>query len=138
MPSSTNEFLEETLSAQVSIPTPQIPKPPVLVGIGGTAVNLASIKLSLAEHDPQQIHGAPLSLQEITNQIRLFRAGTINDRLMIPGLEARRADVIIAGAAIVQSILKHVGVEQIYVSTRGLRYGVMYDRFVMHNPTLSH
>ena len=125
-----NAFLKETLSAQVPIPTNPMLKPPVLIGIGGTLVNLASVKLGLTKHDSKKIHGEILTLQEVADQIRLFCAAPLSNRRQIPGLEAKRADVIIAGAAIVQSILNHVGVEQIYVSTRGVRHGVIYDRFV--------
>jgi exopolyphosphatase/guanosine-5'-triphosphate,3'-diphosphate pyrophosphatase len=125
-----NAFVEETLSAQVLFPTNPMRKPSVPVGIGGTLVNLASVKLGLTEHDPQRIHRETLSLQEIAGQIQRFRARSLADRLQLPGLEAKRADIIIAGAAILHSILKHLGVEHIHVSTRGVRYGVMYDRFV--------
>ena len=123
-------FLEETLSAQVSIPANQVQKPPVLVGIGGTLVNLGAVKLGLTEHEPKRIHGETLTLQEVTDQIRLFRVSTLDDRVQIPGLEPKRADVIIAGAVILRSILTHSGVDQVYVSTRGVRYGIMYERFV--------
>ena len=62
----------------------------------------------------------------------------MNDRLQIPGLESRRTDIIIAGAAILKGILTHIGLEEIRVSTRGLRYGVTHDRFVQYNPSVAY
>lgn len=121
-------FLENTWSTQ-PVATAKYHKPLALTGIGGTIVNLASMKLGLSRHNPRLLHGETLNVTEIENQIRQLCSVPLTERVQIPGLEAKRADIITAGAAILRSILKHVGASRIRVSTHGLRYGIMYDRF---------
>ena len=75
-------------------------------------------------------HGQVLDQKEISDQIDLFRSLTIDDLRRIPGLEVKRADVILAGTLILRGLMNHVGVDHVYVSTRGVRYGVMIDRFL--------
>lgn len=99
-----------------------------LVGIGGTMVNLGSIKVALQKLDQDQIHGQTLSLDEIEHQIQLFQSCTINDRAKIPGLDPKRADVILGGAVIVRHLMQHFGTSQISVSTKGIRNGLITDQ----------
>ena len=122
-------FLEETWSTQ-PVARAKFHSEPALTGIGGTIVNLAGMKLGLDPFDPRLLHGEMLHITEIENQICRLCSVPLNERKRIPGLEAKRADIITAGATVLRSILKHFGASRIRVSTHGLRYGVMYDRFV--------
>ena len=125
-------FLEETWSTQ-PVARARFNSAPALTGIGGTIVNLAAMKLGLNRFDPRLLHGEMLCIAEIEDQIRRLCSVPLDERKLIPGLEAKRADIITAGAAVLQSALKNFGASRIRVSTHGLRYGVMYDRFVSHN-----
>lgn len=125
-------FLEEAWSTQ-PVSKARFHSLPVLTGIGGTIVNLVSMKLGLSRFNPRLVHGEILYIAEIENQIRKLCSVPLPERKKIPGLEAKRADIITAGAAILRSVLKYYGASQIRVSTHGLRYGVMYDRFVSHS-----
>ncbi len=125
-------FLEEAWSTQ-PVSKARFHSLPVLTGIGGTIVNLVSMKLGLSRFNPRLVHGEILYIAEIENQIRKLCSVPLIERKKIPGLEAKRADIITAGAAILRSVLKYYGASQIRVSTHGLRYGVMYDRFVSHS-----
>jgi len=113
-----------TLAEQVDLP---VEKRSTLAGVGGTLVNLAAVKLRLMAYSASRIHGTTLSQHEITAQIRRFCGVGLAERMTIPGLEPKRADVIIAGAVILLGIMTYAGVEQVYVSVRGARYGAMYD-----------
>ena len=125
-------FLEETWSTQ-PVAGAKFHSEPALTGIGGTIVNLAGMKLGLNRFDPRLLHGEMLHITEIEDQIRQLCSVPLEERKKIPGLEAKRADIISAGAAVLRSVLKYFGASRIRVSTHGLRYGVMYDRFVSHN-----
>ncbi|MDE0042876.1 MAG: Ppx/GppA phosphatase family protein [Candidatus Poribacteria bacterium] len=122
-------FLEETWSTQ-PVAGARFNSAPALMGIGGTIVNLAGMKLGLPRFDLRLLHGEMLHITEIENQIRRLCSVPLDERKRIPGLEVKRADIISAGAAVLRSILKHFGASRIRVSTHGLRYGVMYDRFI--------
>lgn len=121
-------FIQETLINQGWTTQSQVPIS--LVGIGGTIVNLAVVESGLIEPDLSVVHGQVLDQKEISDQIDLFRSLTIDDLRRIPGLEVKRADVILAGTLILRGLMNHVGVDHVYVSTRGVRYGVMIDRFL--------
>ena len=45
------------------------------------------------------------------------------------GLQPKRAEVILAGACIIRSIMAKLGCESLTVSDRGLRHGVLMERF---------
>jgi exopolyphosphatase/guanosine-5'-triphosphate,3'-diphosphate pyrophosphatase len=100
-----------------------------LVGIGGVITNLSAVKYQLAVYDPDIIQGSKLGLTEIDRQITLYQSKTLEERKKIVGLQPKRADAILAGAAIIQVIMEKADVDSIIVSDRGLRHGVMFDRF---------
>ncbi|GAK56499.1 Ppx/GppA phosphatase [Candidatus Vecturithrix granuli] len=100
-----------------------------LVGMGGTATNLSAVKHQLAKYDPDVIQGSTLELAEIERQIALYQSKTIEERKKIIGLQPKRADVILAGALIVKIIMQLTGASAFTVSDRGLRHGLIVDRF---------
>ncbi len=100
-----------------------------LVGMGGTVTNLSAIKHQLAKYDPDVIQGSVLELTEIERQIKLYQSKTIAGRREIVGLQPKRADVILAGTLIVNVIMKKARVDSFTVSDRGLRHGLIVDRF---------
>jgi exopolyphosphatase/guanosine-5'-triphosphate,3'-diphosphate pyrophosphatase len=103
--------------------------PEVLVAMGGAVTNLAAVKHGLARYDPDIVQGTVLDRTEIDRQIELYRGCTLDERRMIVGLQPQRADIILAGACIVRSVLSKLGKDSITVSDRGLRHGVLMDRF---------
>jgi len=103
--------------------------PNALVGMGGTATNLAAVKHGLATYDPDVVHGTELDLVEIDQQIELFRTRTVDERRAITGLQPQRADIILAGACILRTVIVMLSRKSLTVSDRGLRHGVLIDRF---------
>jgi exopolyphosphatase/guanosine-5'-triphosphate,3'-diphosphate pyrophosphatase len=51
-------------------------------------------------------------------------------RKEIPGLDPSRADIILGGAILLSRALAWIGSSEVAVSTRGLRWGLLYDRFL--------
>ncbi len=100
-----------------------------LIGIGGGVTNLSAVKHQLHAYDPDIVHGSALGLADIERQIHLYQSKTIAERKEIVGLQPKRADVILAGALIVRAIMKKAGVDSFTVSDRGLRHGLLVDRF---------
>jgi exopolyphosphatase/guanosine-5'-triphosphate,3'-diphosphate pyrophosphatase len=105
------------------------PAPDVLVGIGGAVTNLAAVKHGLATYDPDVVRGTVLERTEVDRQIELYRTRTANQRREIVGLQPKRAEVILAGACIVRTVLEKLGSESLTVSDRGLRHGLLEERF---------
>ena len=70
-----------------------------------------------------------LDRAEIERQIELYRTRDVDARREIVGLQPKRADVILAGACIVRTLMDKVGRDALTVSDRGLRHGVFVERF---------
>jgi len=103
--------------------------PDVLVGMGGAVTNLAAVMLELRTYDPDAVQGASLPLREVERQIEVYRSTDTEERRMIVGLEPRRAEVILAGACIVATVMRKLRKDVLTVSDRGLRHGLLVDRF---------
>ncbi len=105
------------------------PTPDALVAMGGAVTNLAAVKHELAEYDPDVVQGTELDRAEIDRQIELYRTRTAEERREIVGLQPNRAEVILAGACIVRTVMTKLGRDSLTVSDRGLRHGLLVERF---------
>jgi len=103
--------------------------PDALVGMGGANTNLAAVKLQLATYDANAVHGTVLDTVEIERQIELYRTHDAEQRRGIDGLQPNRAEVILAGACIVRTVLAKLGRDSLTVSDRGLRHALIVERF---------
>jgi exopolyphosphatase/guanosine-5'-triphosphate,3'-diphosphate pyrophosphatase len=54
---------------------------------------------------------------------------TVEERAALPGMEPKRADVIVAGAVVVAEAMRRAGIDSLTVSDRGVRWGLLHDRF---------
>jgi len=105
------------------------PLPEILVGMGGTVTNLTAVKHGLATYDPDVVQGTVLDRAEVDRQIELYRTRTVEERREIAGLQPGRAEVILAGACIVRTVLDKLACRALTVSDRGLRHGLLVARF---------
>jgi len=105
------------------------PSPDALVGMGGAITNMTAVMLGLAQYDPDAVQGAVLSRAEVERQIELLRTRDVAARRKIVGLQPKRADVILAGACVVHTVMDRLGRDALTVSDRGLRHGVLLERF---------
>ena len=105
------------------------PAPPLtLVGTAGTVTSLAAMSLALASYDPALVHGHRLTAAALERQIARLRASTQAEREQMVGLDPRRADVILAGALILRRIAAAASSDEILVSDRGIRWGLLYEK----------
>ena len=105
------------------------PSPHALVGMGGAITNIAAAKHQMAKYDPDVIQGSVIERSEVEQQIEMYRTKSVDERRAIIGLQPKRADVILAGACIVKIVMDKLGKDQLSVSDRGLRHGLLIDRF---------
>jgi exopolyphosphatase/guanosine-5'-triphosphate,3'-diphosphate pyrophosphatase len=103
--------------------------PDALAAMGGAVTNLAAVRHQLVKYDPEVVQGTVLDRAEIDRQIELFSSRDADGRRGIVGLQPKRAEVILAGACIVRTILQKLGKDALTVSDRGLRHGVLAERF---------
>ena len=101
----------------------------VMYGSSGTAQNLAEIITNAAvTPNPTSLRNYELSLADVQATTKWLCAMTLEQRRRVPGINPERADIIIGGAAILQTVMETVGATAIRISDRGLREGIIVDR----------
>jgi exopolyphosphatase/guanosine-5'-triphosphate,3'-diphosphate pyrophosphatase len=70
-----------------------------------------------------------LDQAELDRQIELYRTSDVEQRRRIVGLQPGRAEVILAGACIIRSVMEKLGQDRVTVCDRGLRHGLLDGRF---------
>jgi len=127
-PPTAYETEQAAQYARASFDTFLIPDtPPLVAGIGGTAVNIAAVTQGQAQPDPDALHGAALTHADVAAALDRFAHQPLAARREIPGLEPKRADVIVAGALILDCLLSYFHADRFTLSARGLRYGLLAD-----------
>ena len=109
----------------------QKPTPSVnyLIGSCGAITTMAAVKLQMIHYHSDLIHGAKLTQTDIQKQIKMFARKTIQERKQISGIQKGRADIVLAGACIVECVMTKLSCDQILVCDRGLRYGMINEVF---------
>jgi len=110
----------------VNIPHSQ--EPTSMVAVGGTATTLASVEQGLEDFIAEKIHHFILGKEALKNQLHLYRSKTIDERRKISGLPIARADVILAGGAILYLAMEELKCPSVLISCHGVRYGLLYKR----------
>ena len=119
-----NQNIGDQMEEQIADPARG---PVTLVGTGGTTTILARMKKQLTHFDRDAIDGTHLLLDQLTHYTNDLWSRPLVDRKTVPGLPANRADVIIMGVVIYEAVLRHFRLPELYVSTRGLRFGALLD-----------
>ncbi|AOY75517.1 Ppx/GppA phosphatase family protein [Clostridium formicaceticum] len=97
-----------------------------LIGIGGTITTLAALHQELDPYDMEKVHNYSLGLKDINSIKEKLTGLTIEERKKLKGLHPKRADIIVAGVAILQAIMKNLAITSITVSEYDNLEGLMY------------
>ena len=95
-----------------------------LVGTGGTATTLATIKLEMVEYDYRAVNNFTLNRDDIAEIFERLSRLTPLERLSIKGVEKGREELIIAGLIIITSVMDKFGFMRLKVSDFGLLEGL--------------
>ena len=104
------------------------------VGSSGTVLNLVDVTI-------QRRHGRTLAkddvvtLDDLRETVERLCALSLAERRKVPGLNPDRADIIVAGAAVVETLLETLKVPSLRASDRGLRDGLLIDYLSRVEPT---
>lgn len=115
------------------------------VGSSGTIQNLAEIAAAREQDELQRtgrnrglISRTILRYDTLCKVVRDLCAMTVEERKSVPGMNPNRADVIIPGAAILQTLMEEQGFESLEVSNRNLQNGVLVDYLMRTQPETTH
>jgi exopolyphosphatase/guanosine-5'-triphosphate,3'-diphosphate pyrophosphatase len=96
-----------------------------IVAVAGTPTTLASLYIE-KDFDPILIDNFNLKKEYVRELIQKFSKLTIAERKKLKGIDAPRADVIMAGALILEHVMEICKLNAVTVSSRGVRYGLAY------------
>jgi exopolyphosphatase/guanosine-5'-triphosphate,3'-diphosphate pyrophosphatase len=97
------------------------------IGVGGTATQLASVDLGLAEHDRDRIEGHRVSRERLEELRDHLAALPLDERRGVRGLDPARAPTIVAGAVILREVLGAFALDGFEASERDILWGVALD-----------
>lgn len=104
---------------------PGVHEAATLVGLAGTITTVAAVELGLAEYDREKIHHFRLTKPAAEDVFRTLATETIEERRHNPGLDPGRADVIVAGALELVTIMRAFGFDEIVVSESDILDGLI-------------
>ncbi|MHB1845629.1 MAG: Ppx/GppA phosphatase family protein [Deltaproteobacteria bacterium] len=107
-----------------------IPPPPPgcrLVGVAGTLTTLSTLAQGLPAYDAARVHGAVLSLADLSALSARLWSMEVASRRKLPGLQPLRADVLPVGASIALGVLFRLRLPELTVSDRGVRWGLLRE-----------
>jgi exopolyphosphatase/guanosine-5'-triphosphate,3'-diphosphate pyrophosphatase len=106
---------------------------PRLVGTSGTIETLAIVHArETSGLVPSPLNGYTFNLKDLRDLVNRLRRLNCSDRAQIPGINDRRADIILAGALILQEAMTLLGIETLTICERSLREGVIVDWMLSH------
>ena len=99
-----------------------------VIGSGGTFTNLAGIYLARQEvRAARSVHGTRIPRVEVEHVLEMLQELSPEERLTVPGLNAGRADIIVAGLAVAAEVLDRVEPRELAASAYGIREGLLLE-----------
>jgi len=128
VPSHVYEHMKRHVKSNMFRTTARVKqsKAKLAFGSSGTIINLAEITNRMfknGENGRNQV----LSKKNLKKMVPILCSASLKDRRKIHGINPERADIIIAGAAIIETLMEEFELDEITVSYKGLRDGLLVD-----------
>jgi len=96
-----------------------------MLGTSGTVTTIAGVFLELPRYDRRQVDGCWLRAGQVSRVLDRLLAMSYDERVANPCIGAERADLVLAGCAILEAIRRAFPCERLRVADRGLREGML-------------
>jgi exopolyphosphatase/guanosine-5'-triphosphate,3'-diphosphate pyrophosphatase len=104
-----------------------------LVGLGGTVRNLAAaIGARAADVPADGVQGVLIERDALADLVVRLAALPVTERGTVPGIKAGRADIVLAGALVIEGVMRAGAFTTLEVTRAGLREGIMFERQLAH------
>jgi exopolyphosphatase/guanosine-5'-triphosphate,3'-diphosphate pyrophosphatase len=103
-------------------------KPDPLVAIGGTIRNLARAVQATSDYPIGQVHGLFVRRKDLEALVQRLVRTKAKRRARMAGIKPDRADIIVAGALVYETLLREADLNGLHVSGQGIREGVLFTR----------
>jgi exopolyphosphatase/guanosine-5'-triphosphate,3'-diphosphate pyrophosphatase len=98
-----------------------------MLGTSGTVTTIAGVHLGLRRYDRRQVDGCWMTSTQISGVIDQLVAMTYQERVANACIGVERADLVLAGCAILEAIRRAFPCERLRVADRGLREGMLVE-----------
>ncbi len=96
-----------------------------LVATAGTAATVGALLLGMEVYQPGRVNNLAATQEQLEGQLTRLAALPLNQRRKVSGLEPERADIILAGMAILRGLLRVLQLDQMTVMDAGLLEGIL-------------
>ena len=127
-----HKMAAQMMSEAIGRAQQQCAAPELLVGVGGTATSLIAVRDHLDPYDPSKVHLNHISIDEVSQIEGLLANKTLKEREDIPGLQAKRAPVMLAGTILLAELMKNSGFKHLVVSESDLLFGLVITAAAVH------
>ncbi len=100
---------------------------PVMVATSGTALALGSLLASEEERRPLKLHGYCITRRKLEALVERLSSMSAIQRSLLPPINARRSEIIVPGALILETAMQMLNVDELVLSERALREGLIFD-----------
>ncbi len=100
----------------------------VAIGSSGTITAIATMIAVARGEDVNQMNGVSFTADELTALVERIAGTDMSQRENIPGLDAKRADIILGGSVLLETIFESFAISAMTVSGYALREGLLFDR----------
>lgn len=107
----------------------EVPAKSALIAVGGTNTCLMAMELGMTKYEGSKIHGQHLSKNQVDTWCQRLFDMTQEEREQIPGMKAKRADIMPYGVLILQQAMELLQLEEVIISDKGLVYGLLLEAF---------
>jgi len=99
-----------------------------VIGTSGTILSIGAVAATAARGGPpSELRNLHVSAKQIRRVRKHVTELDLENRLAIPGLDPRRADLVVAGAVLLDTILRRLGAEELTLCDLALREGLVLD-----------
>jgi exopolyphosphatase / guanosine-5'-triphosphate,3'-diphosphate pyrophosphatase len=106
-----------------------------VIGTSGTIMSLGQVVLTAeSQGDVTDLRNRRVSAKAIHRLRKQLVASDLQERLQVPGLDPRRADLAVAGSVLLDTILRRLGAEDLTLCDLALREGLILD-YIRRNKT---
>src|SRR6185436_7883259 len=103
-----------------------------VIGTSGTILSLGAIVAAEQGRNPAALRNRRVSTKQIHRVRKTFTTLNLEKRLKVPGLDPRRGDLAVAGAILLDTILKGLGATDITLCDLSLREGLVLEYIARH------
>jgi exopolyphosphatase/guanosine-5'-triphosphate,3'-diphosphate pyrophosphatase len=103
-----------------------------LIGSGGTMTTIGSMVMAMRKERYDSVHGYEVLHSEVVHLLAMLQRKTCKERRAVPGLSPERADIIVAGVAVVAELMRVFGTNVLKVNERGIREGLILRSLHKH------